>query len=103
MQQWVHLCAVKDAPAPGEVTEVEAGGVPVCLANVEGTLHALDNVCPHRQGPLGQGWIEGRAVLCPWHAWAFDTTTGIAEEPEHAKVRVFALRTEADDLLVDLS
>lgn len=103
MGQWVRLCAVNEAPRAGEVTEVEAGGTAICLANVDGEMHALDNVCPHRQGPLGQGWIEGKAVLCPWHAWAFDVTTGVAEEPERAQVRVFPLRTAGDDLLVDLA
>ena len=102
MSQWVRLCGVNEAPKPGEVTEVEAAGRAICLANVEGELHALDNVCPHRQGPLGQGWIEGKAVMCPWHAWAFDVRTGVAEEPEQGEVKVFPLRTEAGDLLVDL-
>lgn len=102
MGQWLRLCKKGDVPAPGEVTEVECDGVAICLANVGGELHALDNICPHRQGPLGQGWVEGNAVLCPWHAWAFDVTTGIAEEPERAQVRVFATRSEGNDVFVDL-
>ena len=84
MGQWVRLCAVKEAPKAGEVMEAEAGGVALCLANVNGQWHAMENLCPHRQGPLGQGWVEGNAVICPWHAWAFDVRTGVAEEPEHA-------------------
>ena len=103
MGQWVRLCGVNEAPKPGEVTELEANGVSICLANVDGELHALDNLCPHRQGPLGQGWIEGRAVVCPWHAWAFDVETGIAEEPERARVRVYPVRTEGGDLSADMT
>jgi nitrite reductase (NADH) small subunit len=82
--------------------ETEAAGVAICLANVEGRLAALANVCPHRQGPLGQGWIEGEAVVCPWHSWAFSTTTGVAEPPERAKVDVFPIKVEDDEVLVDL-
>ena len=102
MSQWVRLCGVNEAPKPGDVTEVDANGAQFCLANVDGSFHALDNICPHRQGPLGEGWIEGNAVLCPWHAWAFDVTTGEAQEPEHAQVRVYPIRVEGDDLLVNL-
>jgi nitrite reductase (NADH) small subunit len=102
MGQWVRLCAVNEAPPRGEVMEASAGGKEICLANVEGTLHAMDNLCPHRGGPLGQGWIEGKAVLCPWHAWAFDVDTGVAEEPERATVAVFPLRTEGDAILLQL-
>lgn len=102
MAEWVRLCAVEEAPAAGEVREIEAQGQMLCFANVEGEFHVLDNLCPHRQGPLGQGWIEGQAVVCPWHAWAFDCRTGIAEEPEKASVKVFATRLQDGAVLADL-
>jgi len=89
-----------EAPGVGEVAEVEAGGVMYCVANVEGRLAALDNVCPHREAPLGQGTLEGESVVCPWHAWCFSTVTGVAEPPERAQVRVFPLKVEGDDVLV---
>lgn len=103
MAEWVQVCEVKDAPKAGEVSEVEANGIPLCLANIDGHLHALDNLCPHRQGPLGQGWVEGQAVICPWHAWAFDVHSGVAAEPERAQVRVFPVRGEGEQILVDLA
>ncbi len=103
MAEWVRLCAAKDAPAPGAVTEAEVQGVAVCLANVNGTLSALDNWCPHRRGPLGQGWVEGEAVICPWHSWAFNTQTGVAEPPERAKVDVFPVKVEGEDVLVQIA
>ncbi len=103
MAGWVRLCRVNEAPKPGEVMEVEADGVQVCLANIEGRYHALDNLCPHRQGPLGQGWVEGQTVVCPWHAWAFNVNSGLAEEPERAEVRVFPIRDENDELFADLT
>jgi nitrite reductase (NADH) small subunit len=103
LAQWVRLCGVGEAPEPGEVMEGEAAGVAVCLANVDGRLAALDNLCPPRGGPLGGGWLEGEAVVCPWHSWAFSTTTGVAESPEQGKVAVFPVRIEGEDVLVDLA
>jgi nitrite reductase (NADH) small subunit len=100
--QWVRLCGLSEAPSAGRVMEAEVAGVAVCLANVNGELSALDNVCPHRQGPLGQGWIEGEAVICPWHSWAFDAKTGHAVYPEKARVDVFPLKVEGEDVLVDI-
>jgi nitrite reductase (NADH) small subunit len=76
--------------------------VDICLANVNGELSALDNWCPHRQGPLGQGWIEGEAVVCPWHSWAFDAKTGKAEYPPDERVKVFPLRVEGEDVLIEI-
>jgi nitrite reductase (NADH) small subunit len=100
--QWVRLCRLADAPKAGSVIEVEADGIEVCLANVNGELSALDNICPHRQGPLGQGWIEGDAVVCPWHSWAFHVKTGQAVYPEKEQVDVLPLRIEGEDVLIDI-
>jgi nitrite reductase (NADH) small subunit len=100
--QWVRLCGVAESPAVGQVQEAEAGGVAICLANVNGELSALDNWCPHRRGPLGQGWVEGEAVVCPWHSWAFNAKTGQAEYPLHERIDVFPLKVEGDDILVDI-
>lgn len=102
MTQWVRLCGLAQAPGVGKVAEAEVRGVWVCLANVNGELSALDNICPHRQGPLGQGWIEGEAVVCPWHSWLFNVKTGVADYPTGERVQAFPLRIEGDDVLVDI-
>ncbi|HZY62588.1 MAG TPA: Rieske (2Fe-2S) protein [Edaphobacter sp.] len=102
MAQWVRLCGLQEAPAEGKVVEAEAEGREICLANVNGKLAALDNICPHRQGPLGQGWIEGNSVVCPWHSWTFDCKTGESGYPPNHRVDVVPLRIEGDDVLVDV-
>lgn len=41
-----------------------------------GRFYACGAVCPHEDGPLADGWLEGDAVVCPWHGFDFDLTTG---------------------------
>jgi nitrite reductase (NADH) small subunit len=100
--KWVKLCGLSEAPSPGNVAEAEVEGVAICIANVEGELSALDNWCPHRRGPLGQGWLEGELVVCPWHSWMFHAKTGIAEYPSNERVTAVPLRVEGDDVLVEI-
>lgn len=102
MGEWVRLCAVSEAPKPGEVAEAEVKGVQVCLANVNGQLTALENTCPHRGGPLGQGWLEGECVVCPWHSWTFDTRTGQALPPDSGKVDVLPIKVQDDEVWIDI-
>ncbi len=102
MAKWVRLCGLAEVPPVGQVAEAAVEGVAICLANVNGELSALDNVCPHRQGPLGEGWLEGNAVVCPWHSWAFDVKTGLGEYPDNARVDVIPLRVEGEDVLVEI-
>ena len=102
MAKWVRLCSLSEAPAPGGVAEAEVEGKALCVANVAGQLSVLDNECPHRGGPLGQGWIEGDCVVCPWHSWMFHLKTGEAEYPQGERVRAFALHVNGDDVMVDV-
>lgn len=88
--------------APGKGKLVEAGGEQVALFLVDGRVHAIDNVCPHRDGPLAFGDLQGCVVYCPLHAWPFDVTTGQCQEFPSAAVRTFAAGIEGDDVVVDL-
>lgn len=87
---------------PGEGRVVEAGGHTLALFNVEGRFYAIDNVCLHRGGPLGEGDLEGRVVSCPWHAWRWDVTTGANVNNPAVKVACFAVSVEAGQVFVDL-
>jgi len=51
---------------------------------------------------VGGGWVEDGAVMCPWHAWAFDVTTGVVRAPEHGRVDVYPLKVEGEDVLVQI-
>ena len=62
--------------APGTGCVADVGGKLLALFNIDGHYVAVDNACPHRGGPLGEGDLEGHVVRCPWHGWAWDVTTG---------------------------
>jgi len=42
---------------------------------------ATDNQCPHKGGPLCDGILAGRAVVCPLHAWKINLDNGAIERP----------------------
>ncbi|MGQ0634283.1 MAG: Rieske (2Fe-2S) protein [Planctomycetaceae bacterium] len=101
MPQSFRVAAVADVP-PGTAKEVMAGDQVVALFNVEGTFHALDGVCPHAGGPLGEGTLRGGVVTCPWHGWQFDVTTGKnCLNPKLGHVS-YPVRVEAGEVLVEL-
>ena len=101
MSQLLKICDKKDLPKPGDVKEFSAGGRALCIANVDGTIRALDNECPHHGGPLGEGMLENGKVICPWHAWAFDTVTGVSSE-EDERVAVYPVSTKGDEIFVEV-
>ncbi|HEY2827829.1 MAG TPA: Rieske 2Fe-2S domain-containing protein [Pirellulales bacterium] len=72
---WHQIAKVADC-SPGTCLEAVAGERIVALFNVDGQFFALDGVCPHQGGPLGEGELTGCIISCPWHGWQFDVRTG---------------------------
>ncbi len=89
MAEWVKICAETELPPEDEVAEVEAAGRVFCVARLGGAVCVVDGTCPHEGGPLGQGVLEDGRVVCPWHAFAYDLRTGVAEHDASFKVHVF--------------
>ena len=88
---------------PGSVTEVWVGGEPYAICNAAGQLYALDGLCPHAGGPLGQGALHGTTLVCPWHAWEYDCRTGINEYDPDVRLAKFRVIVEDDHILLDPS
>jgi len=94
--------AKKDEVPPGMIREFSIDGKTFALANVEGKLYAINNLCLHRGGPLGQGELAGKLVTCPWHGWQYDVTCGkLATNPAVA-VETYAVEVRGDDIFVDV-
>ena len=68
--------ATLDQLSPGSVVEVIVDSQPFALCRTHDSFYALDGVCPHRGGPLGQGQIHAGHLVCPYHLWEFDCRTG---------------------------
>ena len=97
----VKVAMASEIPA-GEGRVVEAGGRTLALFNVDGRFYALDNVCLHRGGPLGEGDLEGTIVRCPWHAWRWDVTSGANVNNPAVKMACFPVTVDDGALLVDM-
>jgi nitrite reductase (NADH) small subunit len=82
---------------------VRVGEADVALVQVDGRLHAVQQACPHRGGPLSEGDQDGCLLYCPLHAWAFDVRTGASPTNPGACVRIYAVRVIGDEIHVSAS
>jgi len=98
----IKLTNQSDLPPENEAKEFPCGDKTICIANVNGEFSAMDNVCLHRGGPLGQGMIEGNKVVCPWHGWEWDAKTGAAAQDPNLKVAVYPLKIDNGDVLIEI-
>ena len=99
MPNFIKVASTSDLK-PGENKVVEANGEQVALFNVDGEFFAISNTCLHRGGPLGEGFLEGDVVTCPWHGWKFNVKTGVSPVMPTAKVATYQVKVEGNDVLV---
>jgi nitrite reductase (NADH) small subunit len=99
---FIKLTNKSELPAVNQAKEFPCGDKVICVANVNGILAAMDNVCLHVGGPLGEGTIEAGKVVCPWHGWQYDPRTGEAAHNPAAKVAVYPLKMENEEVWIEL-
>lgn len=90
--------------APGTVRVVEVDGRSLCVGLTEdGRWGAIDNVCTHDGGVLGEGELDGDAVECPRHGGRFDLFSGrVVALPPVRPVHAYATRVEDGEVVVEL-
>jgi NAD(P)H-dependent nitrite reductase small subunit len=79
---------------------VSVDGKPVALFKFEGRIYALDPACPHQGGPLDEGGLHGKQVMCPWHGWEFDVTNGHCCFNDGIKVETYPVKEDGEDVYV---
>jgi NADPH-dependent 2,4-dienoyl-CoA reductase/sulfur reductase-like enzyme/nitrite reductase/ring-hydroxylating ferredoxin subunit len=88
----------------GEMTTVMVGGKKVLLAKVAGEFYTTAARCPHWGGPLPEGTLHGRRLLCPWHKATYDVRSGdLLEPPSLDGIAAFRVRVDGEDVYVDRS
>ena len=101
MANYRKVARADDIP-PGAKKIVEVDGVEIVIVNLDGAFYALEDVCTHDGGPLGEGRLEGCQLICPRHGARFDVRTGAAlTMPAVEAAPTYAVRVQDGDVLVE--
>jgi nitrite reductase/ring-hydroxylating ferredoxin subunit len=100
---FVTVASVRDVE-PGTVRAIEVDGRAICVGHTEDDRWgAIDDVCTHDGGDLGDGELDGTAVECPRHGGRFDLFSGrVLALPPVVPVRAYRTRVDGDEVQVEL-
>ena len=85
----------------GKLVEIKDHSIAVFhLTN--GIFHAVENLCPHKGGPLVEGIVSGEYVFCPLHDWKIDLKDGYVQAPDHGCVRKYDVSIKGDEVYITL-
>ena len=99
MPNFVKVATVSQV-APGTGMVATVNDKEVAVFNVDGTFHAIDNVCKHRGGPVGAGELDGDTVTCPWHGWQYNVKNGVCLTKEGVTVDKYEVRVEDGEVKI---
>ncbi len=92
MARKIARCA--DIPEGGNIVVSLEDGREVAIFHIGEEYYALDNRCPHMEGPLGEGELDGCVVTCPWHGWQFDVRNGECQNMPGEQAKKIPLTVE---------
>ncbi|MMZ60204.1 Assimilatory nitrite reductase [NAD(P)H] small subunit [compost metagenome] len=91
----IKIAQVQDIDALGSRT-FTVGDKEIALFRLsDGSVHAVENRCPHKGGRLSEGMVCGSNVHCPLHDWKIDLRSGNVQEPDHGSVIVYETEVDA--------
>lgn len=99
---WHPICRVEELPHSGGRT-VRAGKMEIALFRLsDDRIRAVDNRCPHKQGPLAEGMVSGDSVICPLHARKISLESGQVLPPDSGCVKTYPAKVENGQVLLQL-
>jgi nitrite reductase (NADH) small subunit len=98
----VRVCTLDELPV-GLGRAFRVGERTIAIFRTRGGgVFAVDNRCPHRNGPLAEGMMAGNAIVCPLHAFRYDGVSGACDQPGACAVESFAVHVRENQVFVML-
>lgn len=101
MSDWIDIAALEDVPQRGARVVKTVHGCVAVFRTAADEVFALDNACPHKQGPLAEGIVHGAKVTCPLHNWVISLETGEVLGADEGQVATYPARVEEARILLD--
>jgi nitrite reductase (NADH) small subunit len=103
IRNWVQIGTLDDIPREGARC-VKNGDMTIAVfRTAKDEVFALEDKCPHKNGPLSQGIVHDGCVTCPLHNWVISLETGSAQGADEGRTTAFPVRLEDGSVLIDLS
>jgi 3-phenylpropionate/trans-cinnamate dioxygenase ferredoxin component len=101
-EKWVEVATTDELP-PGVMKRVDIEGHRYLLANANGTLYAVDDLCSHEEVSLYLGCIQGDNIKCSLHGSRFSLKTGEPlEEPATEPIGTYPVEVEQTRVLIKI-
>lgn len=99
---WVAVGSIEDIPRQGARCVTNGDMTIAIFRTADDRVFALEDKCPHRNGPLSQGIVHDGCVTCPLHNWVISLETGAAQGADEGETRAFPVKLEGETVFLAL-
>jgi sulfoxide reductase heme-binding subunit YedZ len=99
-QEFIEICQI-DEINQNRAKIFTVSGERVAVFKYDGKLSAVNNVCKHQGGPLGEGKVVDGCITCPWHGYQYLPQNGQSPPPFKEKVGTYKLKLEGSTILIN--
>lgn len=101
-KSWVSIGSINDIPRQGARC-VKNGNMTIAVFRTsDDRVFALEDRCPHKNGPLSQGIVHDGCVTCPLHNWVISLETGEAQGADKGQTKSFPVKLDGTTVLIGL-
>lgn len=101
-RKWIAIAKLEEISPQTQTLRVQVNGDAVCLYDLDGSIHATQDLCTHGKASLAEGYIENGTIECPLHQGVFDIRTGQPQcAPARIALKVYPLRVEGDTVYIE--
>ncbi|HEV7435979.1 MAG TPA: nitrite reductase small subunit NirD [Pseudorhizobium sp.] len=100
---WVMIGTIADIPRQGS-RRVKNGSMRIAVfRTLDDRIFAIEDRCPHKNGPLSEGIVHDGCVTCPLHNWVISLETGEAQGADQGRAPTFPVRLENQNIYLSLT
>ena len=99
---WQEVGKLDDIPVRG-ARKIDHGVHRIALfRTINDSVFAIEDRCPHQQGPLSEGIVHDNCVTCPLHNWVISLETGAAQGADSGTTKTFPVRVDSGAVQIEL-
>ena len=96
MSKWIKITEIENIPSMGSRV-IQYGELEIAVFKTrDGSIFAINNECPHKQGKLSEGLVHDHVVTCPMHNWDIDLKSGTALGNDSGCTNTYESKIEDD-------
>lgn len=102
MANWIKITQTENIPTMGS-RKVVIGDLEIAVFKTkDGSIFAVNNECPHKQGNLSEGLVHENSVTCPLHNWDIDLKTGEVQGNDCGCTKTYESKIENQNLFINI-